>query len=112
VWTSPWLFDLALTWRHLDSVKIDASSTDELLTGSFAPITAELGKRDYFDVSGSVNVTKQITLRAGVNNLFDKDPPISNSTGVVGAPFGNGNTYPQVYDALGRKIFASITVSF
>jgi len=112
VWTSPWLFDLALTWRHLDSVKIDASSGDTLLTGSFAPITAELGKRDYFDISGSVNITKMITLRAGVNNLFDKDPPISDSTGVVGAPFGNGNTYPQVYDALGRKIFASITVSF
>jgi hypothetical protein len=30
----------------------------------------------------------------------------------VGAPFGNGNMYPQVYDALGRKIFASITVQF
>jgi outer membrane receptor protein involved in Fe transport len=57
-------------------------------------------------------VTKQVTLRAGVNNLFDKDPPISDSTGVVGPPFGNGNTYPQVYDALGRKFFASVTVQF
>jgi outer membrane receptor protein involved in Fe transport len=112
VWTTPWLFDLAATWRHLDSVKIDASSGNALLAGAFAPITAELGKRDYFDLSGSWNVTKKITLRAGVNNLFDKDPPISDSTGVVGAPFGNGNTYPQVYDALGRKWFASMTVQF
>ena len=111
-WSTPWIFDLALTWRHLDKVKIDASSSDPLLNGAFAPITAELGKRDYFDISGSLNLTKKITLRAGVNNVFDKDPPISDSTGVVGAPFGNGNTYPQVYDALGRKIFASITVQF
>jgi outer membrane receptor protein involved in Fe transport len=111
-WTTPWIFDLALTWRHMDKVKIDASSSNPLLNGAFAPITAELGKRDYFDISGSVNLTKKITLRAGVNNVFDKDPPISDSTGVVGAPFGNGNTYPQVYDALGRKIFASITVQF
>jgi outer membrane receptor protein involved in Fe transport len=112
VWTTPWLFDIAATWRHLDSVKIDSSSGNPLLAGAFAPITAELAKRDYFDISGSWNLTKKITLRAGVNNVFDKDPPISDSTGVVGAPFGNGNTYPQVYDALGRKIFASMTVQF
>jgi len=24
---------------------------------------------------------------------------------LAGAPFGNGNTYPVVYDALGRKVF-------
>jgi iron complex outermembrane receptor protein len=110
-WSTPWIFDLALTWRHMDSVKNDASSSNPLLAGSFFPVTAELGRRDYFDLSGSVNLTKKITLRAGVLNLFDKDPPITDST-VAGAPFGNGNTYPQVYDALGRKIFASITVSF
>ena len=108
VWTTPWLFDLAFTWRHLNEVKIDTSSNDELLAGAFAPILAKMDARDYFDISGSVNITKQITLRAGVNNIFDKDPPI----GVTGAPFGNGNTYPQVYDSLGRKIFASITVAF
>jgi outer membrane receptor protein involved in Fe transport len=108
VWTTPWIFDLALTWRHLDSVKIDAASSDALLSGTVLPVTAEMGKRDYFDISGSVNLTKKITLRAGVNNLFDKDPPI----GVTGAPFGNGNTYPQVYDSLGRKLFASLTVQF
>ena len=111
-WSTPWIFDMAFTWRHMDKVKIDTSSSNPLLSGAFAPITAELGKRDWFDISGSVNLTKKITLRAGVNNIFDKDPPISDSTGVVGAPFGNGNTYPQVYDALGRKIFASITVQF
>jgi iron complex outermembrane receptor protein len=111
-WTTPWIFDLALTWRHMDAVKIDASSSDALLTGAFAPITAQLGRRDYFDISGSLNLTKKVTLRAGVNNVFDKDPPIGDSTGVVGAPYGNGNTYPQVYDALGRKVFASITVQF
>ena len=108
VWTTPWIFDLAFTWRHIDKVKIDAASTDALLAGAVQPVTAEMGKRDYFDISGSVNLTKKITLRAGINNIFDKDPPI----GVTGAPFGNGNTYPQVYDSLGRKIFASITVGF
>ena len=112
VWTTPWIFDVAFTWRHIDKVKIDSSSSNPLLSGAFSPVIAELGKRDYFDISGSVNLTKKITLRAGVNNIMDKDPPLGDSAGAVGAPFGNGNTYPQVYDALGRKIFASITVGF
>ena len=28
------------------------------------------------------------------------------------APFGNGNTYPGVYDALGRTIFFGTTLKF
>ena len=51
-------------------------------------------------MSAWYDVTKSLTLRAGINNLFDKDPPLAN----IGAPCGNGNTYPLVYDALGRKI--------
>ena len=30
----------------------------------------------------------------------------------VFAPLGNGNTYPQVYDALGRFVFAGVTIDF
>jgi outer membrane receptor protein involved in Fe transport len=44
-----------------------------------------------------------------VNNVLDADPPISDN---VGAGSGNGNTYPQVYDALGRWVFAGVTVDF
>jgi iron complex outermembrane receptor protein len=31
---------------------------------------------------------------------------------VVAAVFGNGNTYPQVYDAMGRHIFLNLTAKF
>jgi len=41
--------------------------------------------------------------------VFDRDPPLS---GIVGAGFGNGNTYPQVYDALGRRFFFNLTAGF
>ena len=52
------------------------------------------------------------SLRAGVNNLLDKDPPIV-SNGVAGPSiFGNGNTFPQVYDALGRLVFMNLTMKF
>jgi len=31
---------------------------------------------------------------------------------IAGPPFGNGNTYPQVYDALGRNLFLNVTAKF
>ena len=34
-----------------------------------------------------------------------------NST-TLAAAFGNGNTYPQVYDALGRRVFINATYKF
>jgi hypothetical protein len=36
----------------------------------------------------------------------------SSNFGLSSPPFGNGNTFPQVYDALGRTIFIGITADF
>jgi len=55
--------------------------------------------------------TPGITARLGVNNVLDKDPPIV-PTANLPPPFFNGNTYPQVYDTLGRYIFLNITADF
>lgn len=98
-WSTPWNWDMAMTWRHIDKVANENGSTN--ISGAFSQF-------DYIDLAGSWNLTKKLTLRAGINNLFDKDPPLYEA----GAPFGNGNTYPQVYDALGRRVFASATYKF
>jgi iron complex outermembrane recepter protein len=46
--------------------------------------------------------------------VLDKSPPIIHSGGVSDCPSGpcNGNTWAQVYDALGRQVFATVTVDF
>lgn len=108
-WTTPWNTDLALTWRHLDSVDLDRTSTNPQLTGTVRAVDRTLGAQDYLDISASWSITKQLTLSGGINNLLDKDPPISAQ---VGAGFGNGNTYPQVYDAMGRRVFLGLTAKF
>jgi outer membrane receptor protein involved in Fe transport len=110
-WMTPWSTDVALTWRHIAKVNIDLSSSNPLLNGSFAPVDKELGERDYLDLAASWNVTKQLTISGGIDNLLDKDPPIISSS-IAGPAFGNGNTYPQVYDALGRKLFVSLQYRF
>jgi outer membrane receptor protein involved in Fe transport len=108
-WTTPWKLDLAFTWRHLDAVKLEATSSNPILAGPSAAIDRELGARDYFDVVGVWEFRKNMAFQFGVNNLFDRDPPIS---GAVSGSFGNGNTYPQVYDALGRRVFMNLTLKF
>ena len=59
----------------------------------------------------TARITNKFNLRIGANNLLDRAPPIV--VGQTFAPiFGNGNTYPQIYDALGRYMFAGVTVDF
>jgi outer membrane receptor protein involved in Fe transport len=126
-WTSPWDFDLSLDWRHMSSVKFDGNQPDDALGGPNAACQQALGFQgvcdlsdakissyDYIDVAGDYTIREGISIHAGVQNLFDKDPPIldSNGFGVSAPPFGNGNTYPQVYDALGRTIFLGVTVKY
>ncbi len=101
-WASPWAVDLALTWRHIHAVDVEDKASAE-------PADQRLSARDYLDLSGAYRINKFFTFRAGINNLFDRDPPVS---GIVAATLGNGNTYPQVYDALGRKIFMNLTAKF
>ena len=109
-WETPWNIDVAATWRHLDKVSQEGTSANPLLNNSAIVLKdTTLGERNYLDLAASYAITKKITFRAGVNNVFDRDPPIS---GLVGAGFGNGNTYPQVYDALGRRFFFNLTAGF
>ncbi len=109
-WTTPWDFSLAATWRYFGNVNVDTTSSQALLQDAYADVNKKLNAVNYIDVSGSYNVTKNVTLRMTINNLLDKDPPIAGST--AGAPFGNGNTYPVVYDALGRRISLNLSAMF
>jgi len=101
VWGTPWNgVELGATWRYVRGVDLDTESE---------AADASLGARNYLDLVGSWQINRNFTLRAGMNNALDKDPPLS---GVVAAVYGNGNTYPQVYDAMGRHIFLNLTAKF
>ncbi|MDY0067506.1 MAG: TonB-dependent receptor [Steroidobacteraceae bacterium] len=116
-WRTPWAgIDLTLSWRYFDAVKRDAEDSNQYLaflgtaTGAL-PTDSKLGSRSYIDLTGSMSFADRYTVRVGVNNLFDKDPPLNGSDS---CPTGscNGNTWPQVYDSLGRQIFGVLTVNF
>lgn len=102
-WTSATgIYSVNGAWRYIDEVSLKGNSDP-------TSVNATLGSRHYFDIAGSWQALRNTTIRAGVNNVFDRDPPLSS---VVGTAPGNGNTYPQVYDALGRYVFLNATVNF
>ena len=75
------------------------------------PANQRLSAQDYFDLAFTARLAQRLNLRAGINNIFDRDPPVAGQQ-VIPAGFGNGNTFPQVYDSLGRYLFAGFTVDF
>lgn len=108
-WATPWAVDLSMTWRHMAEVSLQTTSDNPKLKGNSNPVDRTLAAQNYLDLGVSWNFNKNLTLSGGINNIFDRDPPITSQLGVGS---GNGNTYPSVYDALGRRVFVNATYKF
>ena len=101
-WSSPdTKGSMSLNWRYVGPTKLFISGYD---------VNSRLPVANYFDLAASAAVMKELTLRIGVNNLLDRDPP-AIAQGIL-ADFGNGNTYPGVYDVAGRSFFVGLTAEF
>lgn len=99
IWATPWNVNLSLGWRYIGDV-------EQAFTN--LPPT-DLDAQNYFDLSGNWQATEWLSVRAGVNNLLDEEPPFVPQ-GVTARE--NGNTYPGAYDALGQYWFLATTVRF
>jgi iron complex outermembrane receptor protein len=91
-----WIYgplNLGVRWRHQGSVM------------NFNNPAQTIGAINYFDLNGSWKINKKLSLRAGVNNLTDQDPPAY-------APAISGNTDPSTYDLIGRRYYVGLTAKF
>jgi iron complex outermembrane receptor protein len=114
-WTPPLPFTLSVQWRYIDSVRFDGNSSNPFLHQSeYDAIDGKIPAYNYIDLSATYKIKDNLTARMGVTNVFDKDPPVvdSNDFPASGPSLGNGNTFPGVYDALGRTFFFGITADF
>ena len=99
-WQTPWDVNVSLAWRYYGSVDGYGQASNR--------IDEKFSAESYWDLSGTWNVTEKSSIVLGINNILDNDPQINASVGTT----GNGNTYPQVYDALGRYIFMRAKIAF
>ena len=88
----------SLRWRHLNAVRDDDPGTDY--------VVERLPAYNLFDLAFSMNVTDHATFNVGINNLFNKKPPI------LGDQQEQANTFPSTYDVLGRDFFVSTQFRF
>jgi outer membrane receptor protein involved in Fe transport len=108
-WQTPISLLVSLQWRYIGAVTLETTTTQPVI-GKNTPDTFEgkLPAANYVDLAAVWTVLPKVELRASINNLTDRDPPLVSSliTG-TGAP----NTYPT-YDLLGRVISLGLTAKF
>jgi iron complex outermembrane recepter protein len=114
-------FGTSVRWRYFDSVTLDAVEDNSNLAnaggtgpapgGIARPGAAGFEAVSYFDLALTYEAGDNFSFRLGVNNIFDKSPP---TTGSQACPSGtcNGNVFAQTYDAIGRYLFAGVTLDF
>ncbi len=111
-WETPWHVSGSLTWRYIGAVSQDNDSSDPTLHFStfngYDYVNARIPAFNYLDLEATWNVKGIVQIRAGANNLLDKDPPLVNTDIVAG---GAPNTY-STYDLFGRQLFLAFTARF
>ncbi len=92
-----------VNWNWIDGVE-DTRLDD----GTFAnqiPVP-RIGSYSYWDLNLAYDVTDSIQVSGGIDNLFDKEPPLLGDAAV------QANTDPSTYDALGRRWFVGLKALF
>jgi len=108
-WKTPWDLLVSAQWRYIGSTELETNTSDPTLTnGRIDTFDAKLKAVSYLDLAVIWDARKWFQVRAGINNIFDKDPQILNSA-IVGT--GLPNAYPT-YDFLGREMFIGFTSRF
>jgi iron complex outermembrane receptor protein len=97
-WLTPWNVTVNFSWRYISPV--------DMVKGVPAAQRINIDAYNFYDVAFQWNVTSWVSVRGGVNNLLDTEPPIVDN-GVTLR--NNGNTYPGGYDYMGQYWFIAAT---
>ncbi len=107
------LGDISLNWRvnYLSSIK-DTLGPDE--DSQLGDETNSIGSRFYHDAQLRFNVgnegQRNIEFYAGVDNIFDKKPPVINQNGA--SNITGTETAADTFDPYGRRFYAGASVKF
>jgi len=104
-------FLASVRWRHEGStqdfrINNTFSGIDRVGTAPDALPTPYIDAFNYIDLALSADVSETLQINAGVNNLFDKQPPI------LGTAQEQANTLPSFFDVLGRDFFVGVNFRF
>jgi outer membrane receptor protein involved in Fe transport len=100
-------YSAMLRWRYIDGLENPAAVL-AAAAGLELPIMAipEIDAVSYFDLSFSYELGERARLSAGVDNVFEADPPQLANAQV------QANTDPARYDVFGRRFFVRLSAKF
>jgi outer membrane receptor protein involved in Fe transport len=104
------VFSASLAWRYIDGTTAGQNGGPNSTPATAVTDFTRIAPYNYVDLALGFNITKQLTLTAAVNNIFDRQQPILTNT--YDDALSRGNTIPQRYDTLGRQISISATTRF
>jgi outer membrane receptor protein involved in Fe transport len=111
-------FSASLRWNYYPTIESSAYATD-----STTRIRGVFESYNVFSLTGSYSMTDAITLRAGIDNIFDHEPPLSGGTYAADGNFVNTTNPPTLpspatpsidarYDQLGRRFFVGMNLAY
>lgn len=80
-------------------------------TAGIQPQFRSIAAHDYFDLAIRFDASENLQLTVTVDNLLDQGMPNVGS-GVGGTSFNNGNTFPTLYDPIGRAYTVGVRLKF
>jgi len=112
-WETPWDLQLSAQWRFIGRTGFDNNSPQIALKnqefGFFDPVLTHIPSYSYLDLAAHWAASQHVQIRAGCNNVLDKDPPFLPSADINTA--GSFNTLPA-YDIVGRQIYLAVRAAF
>lgn len=99
-------FDGTLTWRHIGEMDAQENEAATLFE-AFRSVDSQ----NYFDLNFGYTFSEDIRISALIANITDEQPPIlGNNTGSTS--FNSGNTFPSLYDTMGRVYTVGVKFVF
>ena len=99
-------FNTSLLWRHVG--KMDAQANE---AAALFPEFRSVDGQDYLDLTLGYSFRDFARINLLVTNLTGEEPPIlGNETGSTS--FNSGNTFPSLFDSLGRTYSVNLKLTF
>jgi outer membrane receptor protein involved in Fe transport len=100
-------FEFNWNARYIDGLTVvnDDALGSPVTTG----LRGTIPSFDYHRLTAGWSPVEKLDLLLGIDNLFDKDPPIYTDNATAGQ---QANTDPSTYDILGRRYFMNLTYRF
>ncbi|MHB8529836.1 MAG: TonB-dependent receptor domain-containing protein, partial [Caulobacteraceae bacterium] len=109
-WKKPGLPELSLNWRFVAHIHSELASIYPHLQSTAFPVDEKIPAYNYIDLAMNMDIFHKYNLRAGINNVFDKRPPVIGAS--ANPQVTPGNMAAQVYDIFGRYIYVGLTANF